>query len=117
MRKKKHSILGLWNCIKDEVKECANAPVTDTTLADAERYIQNFQNMDSSSNLFRYPCDKNLEPFFSKTQKYDVENITLCFRELLVFLNCVDFGLSIIKDQESEIERYYEDLNDYQDNL
>lgn len=115
LQKKKHSILGLWNSIKKEVQESANAPDNDTTLADVELYIQSFQNMDSGSHLFRYPCDKNLKPFFLTAQKYDVENITLCFKELLAFFDCVDFGLYIIKEKELEMAICHKNLYDYQD--
>ena len=65
-QKKKHSILGLWNSIAGEIREYANAPDDDTTLEDTQQYIQTFHDFDQSSDLFRYPCNKNMKPYFLK---------------------------------------------------
>lgn len=115
VRKKKHSILGLWNSIETEVKKYANAPDDDTTLADAKLYIQAFHDFDHTSNKFRYPCDKNLVSFFLKPQKFDIENIALCFRELCSFLDSIDTMLRNIKDYESEMMAEMASYFDYYD--
>ncbi len=115
VRKKKHSILGLWNCIESELKKYDNTPDDDTTLADAKIYIQAFRNFDSSSNLFRYPCDKDLVSYFLKPQKFDIENIALCFKELCNFLDSADTMLSNIKDYEYEMAAEMASYFDYYD--
>lgn len=103
VRKKKHSILGLWNSIADEIKEYANAPEDDTTLNDSQRYIQTFHNFDQSSDLFRYPCNKNMEPYFLDEKKFDIENVASCFEELCNFLDGVDGMLSVVQAYEAEM--------------
>lgn len=108
VRKKKHSIVGLWNSIADEIKEYANAPEDDTTLNDSQRYIQTFHNFDQSSDLFRYPCNKNMHPHFLEEKKFDIENVASCFEELCNFLDAVDSMLSEIKDFEAEMASYYD---------
>lgn len=107
--KKKHSILGLWNSIVDEIKKYANAPDDDTTMDDSQRYIEVFHNFDKSSDLFRYPCNKNMEPYFIEEKKFDIENVSSCFEELCNFLDGVDSMLSEIKDYEAEMASYYYD--------
>ena len=109
IRKKKHSILGLWNSISEEIREYANAPNEDTTLDDALLYIQTFHNFDKSSDLFRYPCNKNMEPYFLEEKKLDIDNVSSCFEELCNFLDGVDGMLSEIKDYEAEMTAYYSD--------
>lgn len=66
LRRKKHSIRGLWNSIVDEVDKYSNAPDEDTTLNDTTQYIQAFHDFDQSSDLFRYPCNKNCRFTFQK---------------------------------------------------
>lgn len=108
VRKKKHSILGLWNSIADEITEYADAPEDDTTLDDSQRYIETFHNFDQSSDLFRYPCNKNMEPFFLDKKKFDVENVASCFEELCNILNGVDGMLSAVKEYETEMASSYD---------
>lgn len=109
MQRKKHSILGLWNSISKEIKEYSNAPDDDTTIEDVEGYIQAFHNFDLTSDLFRYPCDKNMNSYFIENTKVDVNNISICFEELCNFLDAVDSMLLTIKDYESEMISYYSD--------
>lgn len=109
LKKKKHSILGLWNSIVPEVKKYANAPDCDTTIEDTQKYIQAFHDFDSTSDLFKYPCNKNLEPYFLTPQRFCVDNVSSCFQELCNFLDGVDGMLSAVKDYEAEMESYYSD--------
>ena len=113
VRKKKHSILGLWNSIADEIKEYATAPEDDTTLNDSQRYIQTFHNFDQSSDLFRYPCNKNMEPYFLDEKKFDIENVASCFEELCNFLDGVDGMLSAVQDYEAEMAAEMASYYDY----
>lgn len=103
VRRKNHSILGLWNSIADEIKEYANAPEDDTTLTDTQRYIQTFHNFDQNSDLFRYPCNKNMDTYFLDGKNFDIENVASCFEELCNFLDSVDGMLSTVQDYESEM--------------
>lgn len=108
LQRKKHSILGLWNSIVDEVDQYSNAPDDDTTLVDTTKYIQAFHDFDKSSDLFRYPCNKKMEPYFLDAKKFDIENVASCFEELCNFLDAVDSMLSEIKDYEAEMASYYD---------
>ena len=113
IRKKKHSILGLWNSIVDEIKEYANAAEDDTTLVDSQQYIQTFHNFDQSSDLFRYPCNKNMESYFLDAKKLDIENVASCFEELCNFLDGVDGMLSAVQDYEAEMAAEMASYYDY----
>ena len=108
LQRKKHSILGLWNSIVDEVDKYSNAPNDDTTLNDTTKYIQAFHDFDQSSDLFRYPCNKKLQIYFSKERTLDIENVSSCFVELCNFLDAVDSMLSAIKDYEAGMASYYD---------
>lgn len=106
LKRKKHSILGLWNSIVDEVSKHKNSN-SDTTLDDVLLYIESFHNIDNSSSLFRYPCDKDLNLFYGDKKEYDVENVVDCFKDLLTFLNSVSYVMSIVREYEDDISYKY----------
>lgn len=112
IKKKKHSIQGLWNSIEEDIKECADESGNDTTLEDANRYISTFHNFDNASDLFRYPCNKMMEPYFLTSQKFDIDNVASCFEELCNFLDSIDDMLSIRKEYEADMAA---DLASYYD--
>lgn len=105
--RKKHSVLGIWNKVKSEIEKCANTD-EDTTVSSVEKYIISLQNIDSSSDKFRYPTDKNLDFHFNNNEKFDFENVALCFKELLSFLDAVDGELSARREWEIEMTNYYD---------
>ena len=109
LRNTKHSILKLWNVIKDTIKKYARNEQEIRTLEDTEQYILAFHNFDPSSDLFRYPCNKKMVPYFSNSKKFDVENVALCFEELCSFLESVDTMLSELRELDAEIASYYDD--------
>lgn len=113
LQRKKHSILGLWNSIIDEVDRYSNAPDDNTTLNNTTQYIQALHDFDQSSDLFRYPCNKNLQIYFLEEKTLDIENVSSCFEELCNFLDAVDSMLSEIKDYESEMAAEMASYYDY----
>lgn len=120
LNKKKHSILGLWNLIKDEIKEHADAPESDTTIMDVENYINQLHNIDGSSDKFRYPTNKYLELHFKTKKKFDIDNVNKFFCELASFLSAVNGMLSQHNEWKAEMEAEYRtemasyyDANDY----
>lgn len=107
VRRKKHSVLGLWNSIKSTIEECSPSK-EDTTIEDAEKYIQILQNFDSSSSKFRYPVDKDMRFHFGESITLDIDNVAKCFNELLNFLDGVNSMLSELREWESEMNSYYD---------
>lgn len=110
IRKKKHSVLGLWNSIKDEIVSNANATEDDKTLQNVEKYINQLHILDQTSDKFRYPVDKNLNMHFQTIKKFDISNVSLCFKELFSFLDAADSMLSQIREFEADMER---EMRDY----
>ena len=104
-KKKKHSILGLYNSIKPEIDAHDNG--TDTTLEDVYKYINSFHDIDTTSDKFRYPCDNDLNVHFDKETKLDIDNVASCFEELITFLDGVSHMLSYEKEVLAEMEAEY----------
>lgn len=103
IHKKKHKVVGLWNLIKTEIKEHANASREDMTILNVENYIAQLNNIDGTSDKFRYPTDKHLNLHFKKAKRYDVDNINDFFGQLLSFLSAVDSMMSVHNEWKSEI--------------
>ena len=99
-KKKKHSILGLYNSIKPELDAHDNG--TDTTLQDVYKYINSFHDIDTTSDKFRYPCDNDLNVHFKDSTKLDIDNVASCFEELITFLDGASHMLSVEKEIAAE---------------
>jgi hypothetical protein len=99
-KKKKHSILGLYNSIKPELDAHDNG--TDTTLEDVYKYINSFHDIDTTSDKFRYPCDNDLNVHFKDSTKLDIDNVASCFEELITFLDGASHMLSVEKEIAAE---------------
>lgn len=106
LTKKKHSISGLWNSIYNELCNYKTSS-NDDTLDIVGKYINMFHDMDGSSSLFRYPCDKDMNLFFKNAKKLDVENVMDCFNDLLEFLSSVSLMMSSVKECEEEVSVHY----------
>jgi len=115
IKKKKHSLLGLWNKIEAEIVEYSNAPEDDTTVSDTRTYIQQLHDYDSASDKFRYPTNKNLNTYFMTSETLDMMAVASFFHELCNFLDAVDSMLSEVMDFEAEMHSYYADEMSYFD--
>lgn len=104
--KKKHSILGLWNTIINEINE--NSEGEDHTAVDnAERYITQLHNVDGTADKFRYPTDKYLNLHFRKSRVFDISNTNDFFSELASFLSGVNMMMSVHNEWKAEMEAEY----------
>ncbi len=112
---KKHKVMGLWNLIKDEICEHANAPEGDSTTKDAGLYIKQINDFDGESDKFRYPVNKYLTYHFKNPKYLDVKHINLFFGEILSFLSGVNAMMSSHNEIKAEIEAEYrsEMMTDY----
>ena len=104
IEKKKHSILGLWNGVSQELEENPHIPEEKQDFEDAQRYVEIFHNIDCKSDMFRYPCDRDMKIYFSSPTMLDIENVASCFEEFCNFLDGVDGLLGQIRDYEAEME-------------
>ena len=104
-KKKKHSILSLYNSIEPEIR--AHNTGSSTILDDVYKYINSFHTIDITSDKFRYPCDNNLQIHFQDETELDIDNVSSCFEELINFLDSVSMMLSYEKEIEAEIAAEY----------
>lgn len=103
LRKKKHSVQGLWNSIEPEVIKEAGPNDDPDTLVSARCYIEQLHSIDGESTRFRYPVDKGLNLYFKETKRYNINNVARCFNELCNFLSGVDGMMSAHREWEAEM--------------
>lgn len=104
MNKKKHKVVGLWNLIVDDIKVHANADGFDNTCEIAFKYINILNEIDVRADIFRYPINNELEIYFQKALKLDIENVFKFFMELLKFLDSVTCMMSVQNEWKAEME-------------
>jgi hypothetical protein len=107
LKERKHSIVRLWNSIKADIERHANAPDEDTTIQNVEEYIDQLHEIDSTSDKFRYPTNKNLELHFKNVRKLDIQNVAKFFGDLISFLNGVCLMMSAQNELQADIEAEY----------
>ncbi|XEO93812.1 hypothetical protein ACBP45_09525 [Latilactobacillus sakei] len=95
LKRKKHSLLGLWNSIPDEIKE-NSTNIENKEYQNVTQYIEQLHNLDTVSSLFRYPCDSNLKIYFKQKKKLDAENVAISLSELCNYLDAVDDHMEYI---------------------
>lgn len=105
LRKKKHSLLGLWNEVCVELNHYPYF-IEYSTKDLATKYISEFHNFDGASDIFRYPCNKQLQSYFISETKLDIQNFSNCFIELCDFLDGIDMALGNIKEDEEDLISY-----------
>lgn len=105
VKKKKHSLKGLWQKIRDngDIEKYANAPEDDTTLADVDTYLNQLHNIDGDSTKFRYPVDKNLRFHFPRKKLFSIANVSNYFDDLMEFFDGVDTELTRVREWENEM--------------
>jgi HEPN domain-containing protein len=105
IKKKNHSLKGLWGEIRDncDIEKYANAPKGDTTLIDVDARINQLHIIDKDSTKFRYPVDKNLQFHFPRQKLFSISNVSNYFNELVEFFDGVNDILSEASEFENEM--------------
>lgn len=85
-----------------------------------ESYISQLNNVDGTSDKFRYPTDKHLNLHFKNYKKVDIDNVNNFFGRLLSFLSAVDSMMSQHNEHKAQMETeyrsemgFYYDSSDY----
>ena len=109
--KNKHNIFKLFSFIEDDILPMYDIDKTDNFIINTKRYCEILHNFDSDSSKFRYPVNKDCNPYQTSTRYYS-------FVETGVFLeslcNAVDSihgeiqnRAEFLAEMESEYSSYY----------
>ncbi|MGP0576221.1 hypothetical protein ACTP13_04275 [Paenibacillus peoriae] len=107
IKEKKHSISALWNSIKSDVVRHAGASEDDAHLRNVEKYIKQLHDFDGASDKFRYPTNKDLQVYYNKPKKFDVDNVAEFFGQLSYFLHGVCLMMSAQNEMQADMEAEY----------
>lgn len=111
----KHNLSKLWKAIKNDIMQNANVSKEDLTIINAEKYIKQLHEIDSSSDKFRYPTNKHLFLHYKKKRKLDIKNVAMYFKDMTSFLNGVCIMMSVQNDWNAEMQAEYRSYYDYSD--
>lgn len=96
MNDKKHSVQGLWNSVKKQIKHSITLSDEDKELID--KHVTILHKLDLKADTFRYPVSISLEPHFKSDKTMDIQNTTLFFEQFHMLL---DFVYTMV-DQSNE---------------
>ena len=96
IRKKKHSIEGLWNSV-ETVMQDGGMNVDANDLNNFRILAASLHKYDQGSSKFRYPCDKDADLFFGKKEVLDINNVEDVFTDFTSTLNGIHQILDEIK--------------------
>jgi hypothetical protein len=102
-----HRLCNLWGEAKRVLRE-RSIPISSHDLDRAEQTINELENVDPSSDLFRYPVDKKGEfPFPDELRRFDLSRFGANLAEVSASLRRIAGLLDADLDLECE---FYHDL-------
>lgn len=96
----------LWKNIKPVIVNYSNNTNDKEIIDIVEKLINDISILDKHGDKFRYPTSYGLEYRFDNIT-VDLKNVYEYFKSLVNFLDCCDFMLSAIAEQEAELEAEY----------
>jgi len=90
MINKKHSVLGLWNLIKSHELEYTELEDGDNEFIKIlDNYCRQLHVLDSDASRFRYPVQKNMQPYFNNNRRFDFMTVATFMEALNNALDCI----------------------------
>lgn len=111
LKRKKHSIKALWGMVKPYAQKYANDE-NNSFFHTIDNYVEQIQGLDSDSSKFRYPINKNLELYFRRNKRFDINIVGDFLEALYDAFDCIDAELNHINEIKAEIE--YENISMYE---
>lgn len=88
--KNKHKIISMWNKLEDLLFEhCQYEDDYKNQLEIIKNYCSQIHDFDQDSSKFRYPINKNMEPYFRVNKRFDFIHVSSFFKSVLFALNCI----------------------------
>lgn len=100
----KHNILQLWK--KTHKKISSFYDIKLEYLDRFEKCLEEITNFDNDGSAFRYPCGKNMKPFFVKEKMYDFDNISVLMKSLIYAFDKIELEISLWNEWNDETYDY-----------
>lgn len=104
-RPKTHKRLALWDLAGPLLRQIADDGQTYKAVRDC---LRRFDELDPSSESFRYPITAAGDPVLPALHNLDLGHVRAVVERLSMFLDCVMTDLSVQLDTKHEIEQAYE---------
>lgn len=84
LRDNKHSLVGMWKYIEPYISDCGTGSEEDIQyISFLQKMTFELHSYDSDASHFRYPTDKNLEPYFHDNKWFDFFRVADFFEGLI----------------------------------
>jgi hypothetical protein len=104
-RPKTHKLVTLWDVAEPVLRQIADDGQTYRAVRDC---LHRFDELDASSESFRYPVTAAGDPVLAELRNLDLGQVRAVVERLSMFLDCVITDLSVQLDTEREVEQAYE---------
>lgn len=106
-RPKMHKLLALWEMTESLLRRIAE---DDDTYAAVRDCLRRFDELDPSSESFRYPITAAGDAVLPGVYNLDLGQVRAVVARLSTFLDCVMTDLAVNLDTKREIEQTYRDV-------
>jgi hypothetical protein len=104
----KHSLEGMWKSIEKYVLDCGNGNKEDEEYIELlKKYTFQLHDYDSDASRFRYPTNKNLEPYFKENKWFDIMRVADFFEAIINAYDGIDSALNVKNEYEAEMQAEY----------
>lgn len=116
--KKKHNIIGLWQKLRKWIFDYYNENDAEAYFNKIDKFCEILQSFDRDASIFRYPCNKKLEPYFAQDMTLDYMNVVEIMETLIYAIDGIGTELSIRNEyidemcSETEVD-YRAETNSY----
>lgn len=102
---KKHKIVGLWNQLRRWINKFYGEDAGDTVyFDDIEVICKDLNEFDATASIFRYPCSKDMDLYFSKVTDMDFINVAEFMEALIKTIDCIETELYVRNEYIDERE-------------
>lgn len=104
----KHSLAGMWKPIEKYILECGDGDEADEEYIELlKKYTFQLHDYDSDANRFRYPTNKELEPYFKDNKWFDFMRVADYFEAIINAYDGIDSVLNVKNEYEAEMQAEY----------
>lgn len=109
----KHSVAGMWKHLEPYILKCCSENEEDRQYIELlKKYTFDLHDYDSDANRFRYPTNKEMEPYFRDNKWFDFIRVANFFEAIINAYDGINATISARNEYEAEMcAEYYSEIS------
>ena len=109
----KHSVAGMWKHLEPYILKCCSENEEDRQYIELlKKYTFDLHDYDSDANRFRYPTNKEMEPYFRDNKWFDFIRVANFFEAIINAYDGINATISARNEYEAEMcAEYYSKIS------